>query len=465
MTKFLLNGALRELQNAEPGRTVLDHLRLHERLTATKEGCAEGDCGACTVVIGRPENGTLKFAAVNSCIMLAASLDGCAVVTAEGLAANGALAPVQQAMVELHGSQCGFCTPGFVMSLYAHTQNTQPDAPHEKREALLDALAGNLCRCTGYRPILAAAETLRQETDTRAATWAATLAAIPPDAAAPRSMAALDALLANNPNAKLVSGTTDLGVGIAKHGKIPENMILLRAVEGLDVIEEQENHLLVGASATYSNLLPYLQTHFPNFAALVRRIGSVQIRNTGTMGGNLCNASPIGDSAPCLIALNAILRLRSAHGERDIPIEDFFTGYRKTALQPGEYLRAIKIPYLKTDEQFFAYKLAKRFDQDISTVAAAFKITITDGTITGLRAGFGGMAATPLRVTALEAALLNQPAGAKTFEKAAALTGTFFTPLSDFRATAAYRLDAAAGFIRRLGVQAASAAPADIWAL
>jgi xanthine dehydrogenase small subunit len=465
MTFFLLNGAPRELQNVEPGRTVLDHLRLHERLTATKEGCAEGDCGACTVVIGRPENGVLKFAAVNSCIMLAASLDGCAVVTAEGLAANGALAPVQQAMVELHGSQCGFCTPGFVMSLYAHTQNAQPDGPHEKREALLDALAGNLCRCTGYRPILAAAETLHHAPDERAGEWADKLATMPPDATAPRSLEALDTLLAANPNAKLVSGTTDLGVGIAKHGKIPENMILVRAVEGLDVIEEAPDHLLIGASATYSNILPYLQTHFPNFAALVRRIGSVQIRNTGTMGGNICNASPIGDSAPCLIALDAILVLRSADGERELSIEDYFTGYRKTALRPGEYLRAIKIPYLEQDQKFFAYKLAKRFDQDISTVAAAFKISITDGTITGLRAGFGGMAATPLRVTALEAALLNQPAGAKAFERAAALTGTFFTPLSDFRATAAYRLDAAAGFIRRLGVQAASAVPADIWAL
>jgi xanthine dehydrogenase small subunit len=465
MTFFLLNGAPRELHNAEPGRTVLDHLRLHERLTATKEGCAEGDCGACTVVVGRPENGTLKFSAVNSCIMLAASLDGCAVVTAEGLAANGALAPVQQAMVELHGSQCGFCTPGFVMSLYAHTQNVQPNDAVEKREALLDALAGNLCRCTGYRPILAAAEMLHHAPDERASAWAATLAAMPPDAAAPRSLAALDALLAANPNAKLVGGTTDLGVGIAKHGKIPENMVLVRAVEGLDVIEETQNHLLIGASATYSEILPYLQTRFPNFAGLVRRIGSVQIRNTGTMGGNLCNASPIGDSAPCLIALDAILVLRSVDGEREIAIEDFFTGYRKTALRPGEYLRAIKIPYLKTDEQFFAYKLAKRFDQDISTVAAAFKITIADGIITGLRAGFGGMAATPLRVKALEDALKGRQAGAEYFEKAAALVGILFTPLSDFRATAAYRRDAAAGFILRLGVQAAGTAPADIWAL
>ncbi len=470
MTRFLLNGAPRDIPDIEPGRTVLEHLRLHERLTATKEGCAEGDCGACTIALGRPRGGTLEFAAVNACIMLARDLDGCAVITAEGVAEAGALAPklapVQQAMVELHGSQCGFCTPGFVMSLFALQQQPPPDGKMARHEAVLDALAGNLCRCTGYRPILAAAEATPWQADPRTATWLAALQDLAAaDDTAPADLEALDAAYAAAPLAKLTSGVTDLGVPIAKHGQIPPHMISLRRVKGLDAIEEHGDHLLIGAAARYADILPPLQRHFPNFAALVRRLGSVQIRNLGTMGGNICNASPIGDSAPCLIALDAVLTLRSAAGERDLPIGDFFTGYRKTALQPGEYLRAIKIPFLQEPEQFFAYKLAKRFDQDISTVAAAFKLRIEAGVIASLRAGFGGMAATPLRVTALEDALIGQPATAETFAKAAAATSTIFKPLSDVRASAEYRLRAAAGFLLRLGADATQQQATDIWAL
>ncbi len=456
MTKFVLNGAPRRIA-AEPGRTVLDHLRLHERLTGTKEGCAEGDCGACTIAIGRPCGDSLAFTAVNSCIMLAADLDGCAVVTAEGLAVNDELVPAQQAMVDCHASQCGFCTPGFVMSLFVHSQNPPPENP---RDAILDALAGNLCRCTGYRPIVAAAEKLRFEPDPRIPQWRKALDGLGSDTTAPQDLEALDILLARNPSTKLVAGTTDLGVPIAKDGKIPANMIHIGRVAGLELIEEQDESLYIGAGATYTEILPYLETYFPNFAGIVKRIGSLQIRNRGTMGGNICNASPIGDSAPCLIALDAVLHLRSAEGEREIHIDDFFTGYRKTALRPGEYLRGIKIPYLQGAENFFAYKLAKRFDQDISSVAAAFKIGLDGEKITSVRAGFGGMAATPLRAQAIEEMLVKTG----DFDGTAKIVGTVFTPLSDFRASADYRLQAAAGFIRRLGAQVQNM-PADIWAL
>ena len=466
MTRFLLNGAPRDVPDIEPGRTVLDHLRLHERLTATKEGCAEGDCGACTIALGRPRDGGLEFAAVNACIMLARDLDGCAAVTAEGLADAGALVPAQQALVELHGSQCGFCTPGFVMSLFALLQQPPPDDKAARHEAVLDALAGNLCRCTGYRPILAAAEATPWQADPRTATWAAALHDLAAaDDTVPPSLEALDAALAATPHAKLTGGTTDLGVPIAKHGQIPPHMISLRRVAGLADIAEHGDHLHIGATARYTDILPHLQRHFPHFAALVRRIGSVQIRNLGTMGGNICNASPIGDSAPCLIALDAVLTLRSAGGEREVPIADFFTGYRKTALQPGEYLRAIKIPFLHDGEQFFAYKLAKRFDQDISTVAAGFKIRFEDSAIASLRAGFGGMAATPLRVTALEETLVGQPTTPETFAKAADAASGFFKPLSDVRASADYRRSAAAGFLLRLGADATQREATDIWAL
>jgi xanthine dehydrogenase small subunit len=465
MTSFLLNGQPRRLHDIEPGRTVLEHLRLHERLTATKEGCAEGDCGACTIALGRPDgNGGLEFQAVNSCIMLASELDGCAAVTAEGLAEHGALDATQEAIVESHASQCGFCTPGFVMSLYAYRQAMPPARP---LEAVYDALAGNLCRCTGYRPIVDAALAVPHRPEFRAHEWRLALQALASEdeALAPRSLEELDALLAHNPAAKLLSGGTDLGVGIAKHGNVPAMLISLRRA-GLDEIVATPDALVIGATATYTQILPYLETHFPAFAALVRRIGSVQIRNAGTMGGNVCNASPIGDSAPCLLALNARLNLRSAAGARSLTVDEFFTAYRKTALRPGEYLVSIEIPLPRPGETLFAYKIAKRFDQDISTVAAAFNVRVVDGIITAIRTGFGGMAATPARAEAVEAALLGQPLTETSFAEAASALARDFSPLSDFRATAAYRTQAAAGLIARLGAQLLQPATfADIWAL
>jgi xanthine dehydrogenase small subunit len=470
MTSFVLNGQPRILDNAEPSRTVLEHLRLHERLTATKEGCAEGDCGACTIAVGKPDsNGGLKFQAVNSCILLASELDGTVVVTADGLASDGVLEQTQRALVDSHGSQCGFCTPGFVMSLFAHTQTPQPLDGKIKADAIYDALSGNLCRCTGYRPIVDAAALLQHKADPRIHEWRATLDALVDDGdddCAPRSLQALDSLLAQNPSAKLLNGGTDLGVGIAKYGNVPELLISLRRVAGLGVAMETNDALIVGATTTYSEMLPYLERHFPAFAALVRRIGSVQIRNLGTMGGNICNASPIGDAAPCLLALGAQLTIRSTAGRRSLPIDSFFVDYRKTALQPGEYLESIIIPFLQPDEKFFAYKIAKRFDQDISTIAAAFWMRIADRKISAIRSGFGGMAATPARATSVENALLGQTLSQSLFTKTTAVLSQDFSPLSDFRATAEYRQQAAAGLITRLGAQLLQPAQAtDIWVL
>lgn len=453
MTSFLLNGTPRTLTNIEPGRTVLDHLRLHERLTATKEGCAEGDCGACTIAVGKICGDGIKFTSANACIMLVSALDGCAVVTAEAVATNGALAPVQQALVTAHASQCGFCTPGFVMSLYAYTQNPIPESESDKSAAILDNIAGNLCRCTGYRPIIDAAATLHHHPDPRTDAWRAALATLPPDNSAPATLEALDAAYAATPTARLIAGTTDLGVAIAKHGHVPAAMISLRRIEALKTITETDTSLIIGATATYTEILPALDTHFPAFASLVRRIGAVQIRNLGTMGGNICTASPIGDSAPCLLALDAMLHLRSQAGTRKINIDDFFLSYRQTAMQPGEYLTAIEIPRLAPGTQFFTNKISKRFEEDISTVAAAFKITLTNNIITEIRTGFGGMAATPARAKHAEAALINQPLTAATFSQAAAKIGEDFKPLSDFRASAAYRSSVAAGLLHRLGAQ------------
>jgi xanthine dehydrogenase small subunit len=462
MTEFVLNGAVQKFEGP-PGQTALDFLRLQARLTGTKEGCAEGDCGACTIAIGRKHGDGLKFTAVNSCIMLAADLDGCVVLTSEGLSQNGELSSVQRAMVELHGSQCGFCTPGFVMSLFALNQSASVE---NENEGVLDALAGNLCRCTGYRPILAAAATLHHAPDPRVPKWRAALDTLRQTAETPKTLDDLDAALAATPDAKLTAGTTDIGVSIAKYGHVPAKIVSLRDIVALKTIEASQTHLIIGAMATYSEILPYLDGKFENFATLIRRIGSVQIRNLGTMGGNICNASPIGDSAPCLIALNAVLVLRSAAGEREMPIDEFFTAYRKTALHPGEYLRAIKIPYLNKNEKFFAYKLAKRFDQDISTVSGAFMLRVEEGYITRARAAFGGMAATPLRAIAIEAALAGQPVNDATFDAAATKLHEIVTPISDFRASAGYRLQAASGLLKRLSAQAQDEnIPSEIWAL
>jgi xanthine dehydrogenase small subunit len=469
MIRFVLNGQKRVLEGLEPGRTVLEHLRLHERLTATKEGCAEGDCGACTIVIGRPEDAAgLKFQAVNACIMLASELDGLVALTADGLAQDNVLEQTQRAMVEHHGSQCGFCTPGIVMSLFAYTQTPEIDGAEARRAAIYDALAGNLCRCTGYRPIMDAAQRLHHGEDKRASAWRAMLDELEtePDASAPRTMEALDALLAAKPGATLLGGGTDLGVAIAKHGRVPAAMISLRQVAGLNTITETDDALRIGASATYSEILPYLDRHFPAFAGLVRRIGSVQIRNMGTMGGNVCNASPIGDSAPCLLALEARFWLRSASGKRILKAEAFFIDYRKTALLAGEYLEAIEIPYVKPAEQFFAYKIAKRVDQDISTLAAAFWLRLDGDQMADVRAGFGGMAATPKRAKAVEKALQCVSLSDAAFAVAAAALAQDFAPLSDFRAPAEYRLQAAAGLLARLGAALMEPEMAtDIWAL
>ncbi len=310
MTSFVLNGTQHTI-TPEPGLTVLDYLRLEARLTATKEGCAEGDCGACTIVIGERQGEGLAFSAVNACIMRAADLDGRVVLTAEGLAGEDAPHPAQQAIVAFHASQCGFCTPGFVMSFYALTQSPAPETPAARRALILDALAGNLCRCTGYRPLIDAAEALPHAADPRISAWRAALDALPP----PTGPATLDELasrLARQPAARLTAGTTDIGVGIAKYGNIPADMLSVRHIPELRNVGWEGDELVIGAAATYSQILPFLDQALPNFAALIRRLGSVQIRNIGTMGGNICNASPIGDSAPCLIALGATLVLRSA---------------------------------------------------------------------------------------------------------------------------------------------------------
>jgi xanthine dehydrogenase small subunit len=464
---FLLNGEPRAEASAPPTMTVLDWLRTVARLTGTKEGCAEGDCGACTIVLARPGNGALRYEAVNSCLMMLPQLDGCAVLTVEGLAeADRALHPVQQAMVDTDATQCGFCTPGFVMAMFAFRRSGEPaDDAH-----IHEALAGNLCRCTGYRSIVDACQRIAGESAAREADETAStsdaLRRLPPCAEyrsgrqrflAPRSLDDLLDAVARYPDAIVLAGGTDLGLRVSKDREALPLVISTAAVRELDRVTETSDALEIGGAATYSSALPALDRHFPEFAALVRRIGSRQIRNLGTLAGNLATASPIGDTLPCLLALDATVTLRSHSGARTLAVDAFITGYRQTALAAGEVIETIRIPFLSAGERFATYKLSKRFDQDIATVVAAFRLTLRDNKVVELRAAYGGMAPRVMPAASVERALVGRVWEPTSLDDVDVLLARDFTPISDHRGGAAYRLRAAAGLLRRLALETSAA--------
>ena len=459
---FLLGDSPRCLQGVDTAMTVLDYLRTHEGLRGTKEGCAEGDCGACTVVLAEPDGAGLRYRAVNACILFVPALHGKQLLTVEHLAGDdGALHPVQRAMVERHGSQCGFCTPGFVMSLFALYQaGGSPD-----RQAVNDALAGNLCRCTGYRPIVDAALDVcdgppQDRFSAKAAAVAEQLRAIVPASHSPVSADALAELLLRHPDAMIVAGGTDVGLLVTKqHKPLPET-IFLDAARDMGRVEEDAACIRIGAAATYEQALQAVAPHYPDFAELIRRIGCRQIRERGTIGGNLANASPIGDTPPALIALDAALVLRRGSQRRTVPVDTFFAGYRATVLQPGEFIERIDIPKPAPGQYFRAYKVSKRFDQDISAVCGAFRLTLTDGAVRDIRIGFGGVAATPVRVRAAEQALIGGPWTEPAVRAAMAEFDHALSPLSDMRATAAYRSLVARNLLLKCFLETSGQSPA-----
>jgi xanthine dehydrogenase small subunit len=458
--RFLLNGEVEVLTGVDPTRTVLQHLRYSRGLTGTKEGCAEGDCGACTVLVGELSEGdAVTWRAVNACITFLPMIDGRAVTTVEALAEGATLNPVQQAMVDLHGSQCGFCTPGVVMSL----QGAAIGALGTEGAAAKDVLAGNLCRCTGYGPILAAAEagTVQTAPDVapvlKAMTRTKPLALEWRDAASglarrwfsPRTANELAGLLAANPKARLVAGATDVGLWVTKQLRVLETVISTAEVGELRRIVEAPDQLTLGAAVRYAEALPALTRLHPEFAELVRRIGAVQVRNAGTVGGNVANGSPIGDMPPALIALAARVVLRKGSGRRNIPLEDYFIDYGRQDLRPGEFVEAVLIPRPATGTKVRFVKLSKRFDSDISAVLAAFAVTVKDGVVANARLAFGGMAATPRRAKAAEAALIGKAWTQDAANRAAEALAEDFLPLSDVRGTSLYRMTAAGNLIRR----------------
>ncbi len=390
--RFYLNGELREIEAVAPTTTVLDYLRENAVLTGTKEGCAEGDCGACSIVIASANananaNGVEDYLAVNACLLMVPQLDGKHVYTVEGLSARngGSLDPVQDAMVQSDGTQCGFCTPGIIMSMFALRQSDEDISD----EVIHDALAGNLCRCTGYRPIFEATREscsgAPDDEDLAVVETTDSYQLGDQSFIAPTSLAQMAETVARHPDAHILGGGTDLGILVSKDRHRFETVIHTAQVEELREIEECDETLTLGAAVTYTEVLPFIERLYPSFATMIKRIGSRQIRNVGTIGGNVGNASPIGDTPPCLIALDATLVLHSQAGSREIPIDDFFLDYRKTDLKEGEFIKEIHIPKLKTDQEFRTYKISKRYDQDISAVIGAYRISFDNDTISDAR--------------------------------------------------------------------------------
>jgi xanthine dehydrogenase small subunit len=463
MIQFLLNQTVKTLDNIDPNTSVLNWLRGSEHRCGSKEGCASGDCGACTVVIARVDGEKMRYDTANSCITLISQLDGKQLLTIEDLSDGEKLHPVQQAMVDCHASQCGFCTPGFVMSGFAlQKANSGVD-----RRNIEKNLAGNLCRCTGYRPIFEAMQqssAAQPDKFTRAEpqTLARLKSLQQPEMAEltrsnrcvlPKTLGQLAALYQQHPQARLLAGGTDLALVITQQYQTLPLIIGMNQVDELKAITVTENQIRIGAMATLQTCLDQLLPHIPAFSSALERFASPQIRNHGTLAGNLANASPIGDGAPMLLALGAEVELRCGESIRLLALDKFFLGYRKTALQPGEFISAVMIDRAAISPTFAAWKISKRMDDDISTVFGAFNLHLNEGIVVSAALAFGGMAATPARAKHAEQRLLGAQLNQQTIERVGEALAEDFQPLSDFRGSGQYRLKVAQNLLKRLLLQ------------
>ncbi len=464
--RFILGGKIVSVDAVAPTKTVLAHLRETLGRPGTKEGCAEGDCGTCTVVVGELCDGHIRMKPVNSCIQFLPTLDGKALFTVEDLRqSDGSLHPVQEAMVGCHGSQCGFCTPGFVMSLWnvylQHMDSGVKDSRPTEAE-IRSALTGNLCRCTGYRPIIEAGTKMfdlpKVEFDQN--TLRANLLAIKRDTSlsveyesqhffAPKSLAELLQLRANYPKATILAGCTDIGLWVNKQFRNLGDIISIGEVVELKTISKSASALTIGAGASLTDAYAALKSIYPEMNEMWERFASLPIRNAGTLGGNVANGSPIGDSMPALIALGASVTLASVAGNRTLPLEELYLGYMKNAIASVEVLTAINIPLPGLALQFRTYKVSKRFDSDISAVCAAFSFQLENDLISNARVAFGGMAATPKRAASTEAVLNGQPWNEATARAAMTALAIDYAPLSDMRASSEYRLSTAQNLLYR----------------
>jgi len=461
--RFIRRGELVSLNNVPPDRTLLEVLREDLGCTGTKEGCGEGDCGACTVVLGQAEGQGIRYRAINSCIRLAHSVDGMALWTVEDLASeDGTLHPAQEAMVQCHGSQCGFCTPGFVMSLFGMYQNHVCRGEPISRELAQEELSGNLCRCTGYRPILDAARQMAELPAVRIDEPALLdqLRSLRREAApalgaylAPTTLQELLAARAAHPDAQIVAGCTDVGLWVTKMHMQFGKVLDVTAVDELRRVEHYGNHIAIGAAVTLADAFDALIELWPQVKTFANRFSGLPVRNSGTLGGNVANGSPIGDSMPLLIALNAHVVLMSTRGYRDMSLENFYTGYRKNLLAPDEVLAWIKVPRPAAGELLRVYKISKRYDDDISAVCLAVNLKLENNTVAKISIGAGGVAATPVRAAKTEASLRGKPWTLDAVQQATAALRAEFQPISDMRASAAYRSEVLGNLMQRFWLE------------
>ncbi len=493
--RFYFRGDVVSVDGVAPTLTVLDWLREHARATGTKEGCGEGDCGACTVVIGELADGALKLRSVNACIQFMPMLDGRALFTVEDLKtiAGGVLHPVQQALVDRHASQCGFCTPGFAMSLFGVYEQHQAAGTRATRQGLADALSGNLCRCTGYRPILDAGEHMFDAAPVRLdaapivtalrdlATQPSLVYAGPHRAQAgtaqarsdrfyaPRSLSEFARLRAELPDARLLAGATDIGLWVNKQMRDVGDLLYIGAVAELRRIDRSDAGLRIGAAATLEDAWAALVDWVPALSEIALRFAAPPVRHAGTLGGNIANGSPIGDGAPVLMALDAQLLLRQGEAERRIALDDFYVDYMRNRLARGEFIAAIEVPRPNAATRLRAYKISKRYDCDISAVCAGLAVTLDEGVVTQARFAYGGMAAIVKRAAHAERAVIGQPWSEASVHAAMAALAADFSPLSDMRARADHRLRTARNLLLRLWLEtrlddALDASRTRVWA-
>ncbi len=461
--QFIYENKLIELDNPDPNQTILNFIRDKLKKTGTKEGCAEGGCGACTIVLGELENKKIKYKAINSCISFTPTLHGKQLIVVENLVSkNGSYHPVQEAMAKYHASQCGFCTPGFVMSIFAMSKNRKKN----NEDDIKDAISGNLCRCTGYRPIIDAAKNIKEtyfdEFYKNSKKTIKLLKKIHSKSIiienknkkyfAPKTIGELKKVIQKNPDSDFLSGGTDLSLKVTKDRKEIKKIINLNNIKELNFIKIKNNEIIFGSTTPLIEVEKFILKYYPDFNNILRRYGSVQIRNVGTIGGNIATASPIGDTLPLLLSLNAKIIIQTKNGDRQIYLNKFFIKYRKTKLKKGEFIKSIIIPIYK-NHNFKAYKISKRFDDDISSVCASFNLKIKDQRIQDVTIAYGGMAEIPKRAKNCENFLKNSKFSEDIFEKAKNLLKKDFNPISDMRASKNYRLEVAENLLIKFFIE------------